>query len=103
MRDSTFLTDDLVVKLQIDIRVFVPSSLRKTIFVEFLQSGEFLQRIVVDRLGDFAFGLGFWQLSDTDDVVSHTWHELNASVGQHVDLFYLVSPEIVAVQRLAQR
>jgi hypothetical protein len=75
--------------------------LRETIFVELFQTVHLLVDEVFYILFSFADDIAFRQVTYIYNVVSYSWHQFNAPVGQYVDLLYLISPKIVLHQGLA--
>ncbi len=76
------LTDNLVVEFQIDIVVFVPSSLIEPIKVEFAQT---LQLLVY--MGGY---------TEINNMVAHAWYQFHRAIVENVDLHHLVLPEVVS-------
>lgn len=75
--------------------------MRETIFVELFQTVHLLVDEVFYILFSFADDIAFRQVTYIYNVVSYSWHQFNAPVGQYVDLLYLISPKIVLHQGLA--
>ena len=94
--------DDLVVKLDVDVRIFVPACLSEAIFVELLQACELAVDKLVYELLTLLLAVGFGQCAEVNDVVADAWHNLYAAVGQNVDLHHEVLPHVVAHDGLAQ-
>ena len=92
----------MVVELQIDIRVFVPSCLRQTVFIEFLQVVELAQDKLTYLLVDFLLRLRHGQLTKCHHMITDTGDEFNGAVGKHVDLFNLILPQLIVHQCPAQ-
>ena len=89
---DSFLADNLVVELQVDVRVFVPACLAESVFVELLQPGELLVDEVADQLRALVDVFRHGQTANIDDVVAYARHEFDAQVAQYVYLFNLVAP-----------
>ena len=89
------LADYLVVEFQAYIRIFVPSHLAQTIFVEFLQSCEFRIHECSNLLLPFGCISCLRHVSEEYHVVSDSRHYFYSTVRQHVDLLYHVLPQVV--------
>ena len=77
-----FFTYNLVAELYIDIVVFVPTGLVKTVDVELTQTFE----LAVDICGR----------SQIYYMLAYTGYHLDGAVGQDVELYSLVAPETIA-------
>ena len=69
------------------MRVFVPSRLAESVSVEHLQPVQFLANVN--------------GLPEIDYMFAHAWSHLDGAVCQHVELFYLVLPELVGEDGVA--
>ena len=87
--------DDLVVKLQVDVGVFVPTSLTQAVAVEFLQTGELVVEKLEDALLAARIVVVLGQPTDVHHMIAHTGHQLYRLVGKYVHLLYLVAPQLV--------
>lgn len=87
--------DNLVVELDVDVGVFVPTYLVETVAVELVETGQF----GVEELVDVALAANlvrpFRQLSQAHHVSSDTGHYFQAFVGKHVELHNLVAPQFM--------
>ena len=69
-------------------------------FVEFFKAFHLFRDKLHGVDGPFFLVLSFRQLSYVDDVVAYARNQLDTLVGQHVDLFYLVTPEMICHEGL---
>ena len=76
------LTDNLVVKLQVDVLILIPARYVEAVGIELSQPLKFLV---------YPYGL-----SEIDDVVAYARHDFDGTIGQYIDLLHLTLPELVA-------
>ena len=80
-----FFADDLSVKFHVDNAIGIPAFARKDFVIE------------PPHVIELMFESVEWP--EHDGVVTDTWHELHVSVVEHVDLYDIVAPEIIVMEK----
>ena len=98
----TFAAYDLVVKFDVDIRIFVPAYFRESKAVELLKTFHLIVEELSDGLFAFLAVDVIGHFAEFYNVVAYSRYYLHALDGQYVDLFYLILPQVVLHDCLAQ-
>ena len=86
---SFSFADNLVVELHIDIRVFIPARLRKSVAIELFGSFEFLRNKLVDTFIICGFIPSYWQISNKYNMVAYARYKFYAFIWTNIYLFDL--------------
>ena len=100
---TVLAADYLVVELDIDVVVFVPTDFVETVFVEVQRAVEFAVDVGCDAVVYLSLVLSPRQLPYIDNVVADAGNEFDAQILCDVYLLYLVLPEFACHYSPCQR